>query len=843
MEYPQPFGKYTLLRRIAVGGMAEIFLARQAGVGGFEKDVVVKRLLPSHAESVDFVQMFLDEARIAANLTHPNIAQIYDLGEQDDQHYIAMEYVHGVDLRRLCSQGIAEGNYLPIQHALRIMVEVCDALAYAHARTGKDGAPLGIVHRDVSPTNILVTFEGGVKLVDFGIAKASNKLGVTKTGQIKGKYGYMSPEQVRGGEIDARSDIFAVGINLYEITLGRRLFRGDSEVDTLAAIENARVPSPRSISPDYPERLERIVLKALARDPEDRYPLVRALQMELEDFLTDSAMRSTPGMLSDYTRRLFHDQLDLEHKELTTRSERRPLLAPTPSGAHAVDAGDEDGERTEVQTRPDAAEATPDQTIEEPPPATLSKPPALPLNLTMEPSIDELIAVEESGILVPVPERPASPPVARPKPPVLPLADFTPLTTLPSGVMTPAPRHASSILMRPSVPDVPLKVTEVSEADVRVASPHRYRTALLFVLLLVLVLFGLQFLFVQDADRIRRRIDEPVSIAKSLPSAAPTAPLAVISAAPTEAPRLAILRLETEPPGARIVVNGNMLNAVTPASVQTLASQPSTVRFLLAGYKPWEARVRATPDGADVAAKLEKGKPEVASLRIESAPTGATLSMNGVPIGTTPVLLEKVAAGVGLTLRLEKPGHHGHVVLFGLQPGETREIALNLVPDTGPRTTATVNVESIPLGAEVRDLLVEDGRKVLGKTGNHPLKLTRGLDGFARLRASLPGFADVEADLDVKQPYYTLYLRFAPKPVTYGTLTVQGLPGVTVYLGSEEVGTTPLRAVKVKSGEHAVVLHEAATGARVEAKLVVDTDGKLERTVVRGDTPTSLRLQ
>ena len=262
MDFPQTFGKYTLMRRVATGGMAEIFLARQQGAGGFEKDVVLKRLLPVHAENQEFVQMFLDEARIAAHLTHPNIAQIFDLGQVGDDYYIAMEYVHGVDLRRLCSQGIAEGNYLPLHHAVRIIAEVCDALAYAHARTTTYGAPLDIVHRDISPTNVLVTYEGGVKIVDFGIAKAANKISVTKTGQIKGKYGYMSPEQCRGLEIDARSDIFAVGINLYEITLGRRLFRGDTETETIAAIENGIIPAPRSVSPDYPERLERIVLKA-----------------------------------------------------------------------------------------------------------------------------------------------------------------------------------------------------------------------------------------------------------------------------------------------------------------------------------------------------------------------------------------------------------------------------------------------------------------------------------------------------------------------------------------------------------------------------------------------------
>ncbi|MBU1896275.1 serine/threonine protein kinase, partial [Myxococcota bacterium] len=315
MAFPQKFGKYTLLKRLATGGMAEIFLARQTGLDGFEKDVVLKRLLPSHQGEEDLVTMFLDEARIAANLIHPNIAQIYDLGREEGDHFIVMEHVRGVNLSHLCLRSIDAGSFLPLNHAVRIIIEVCDALAYAHSQTHEDGRPREIVHRDVSPTNILVTYDGSVKLVDFGIAKATHKAGITRVGQIKGKFGYMSPEQTQGVEVDHRTDIFALGINLYEITLGRRLFQGENEVEMLDAIEACRVTPPRELEPQYPASLERVVLRALARAPDARYQSIRDMQIDLEAFMAEAGLRSASGMLSVYMNNLFHAQIEAERAE------------------------------------------------------------------------------------------------------------------------------------------------------------------------------------------------------------------------------------------------------------------------------------------------------------------------------------------------------------------------------------------------------------------------------------------------------------------------------------------------------------------------------------------------
>jgi eukaryotic-like serine/threonine-protein kinase len=238
------YGPYTLLAKLATGGMAQVFLARQT-TDGQERLVVLKRILPHLAENEEFVRMFLQEARVAARLNHPGIAQIYDLGKVKDSYFIAMEYIHGEDFRRIVRQSTAEGRTLPIPLAVRMLIGACEALEFAHAKVDEAGKPLQIVHRDVSPQNLLVTFEGGVKVIDFGIAKAADSANVTRTGVLKGKYSYMSPEQAEGRRVDRRSDVFALGIILYELITQQRLFKRASDLATIQAVLACKVPRRR----------------------------------------------------------------------------------------------------------------------------------------------------------------------------------------------------------------------------------------------------------------------------------------------------------------------------------------------------------------------------------------------------------------------------------------------------------------------------------------------------------------------------------------------------------------------------------------------------------------------
>jgi serine/threonine protein kinase len=297
LEPGTQLGRYTIVRRIGSGGMAELYLARARGIGGFDKLFALKLVLPHVADDPEFVSMFLDEARLAATLDHANIVHVVDIGRVGDDHFYAMEYVHGLDLRML-ARG-APGP-LPLEVALTIVLGVAAGLHHAHERCGHDGRPLGIVHRDVSPSNVLVTYDGVVKLVDFGIARAEARSKATQAGVVKGKRGYMSPEQCRGDAVDRRSDVFALGILLWELTVGQRLFAADSDYAVMSKIVFGMVPDPRQIIPAYPPALAEIAMQALQRDADGRPASAQVLAVLLERFVQTEGLRTSSHLLADF---------------------------------------------------------------------------------------------------------------------------------------------------------------------------------------------------------------------------------------------------------------------------------------------------------------------------------------------------------------------------------------------------------------------------------------------------------------------------------------------------------------------------------------------------------------
>ena len=305
-------GRYRLIDRMAVGGMAEIFLARQTGFEGFEKLVVLKRLRPELVAQPGFLALFLNEARLSAQLGHSNIAQIYDLGRHGDGWFIAMEYVFGRDLRRAAAKAETKGVVVPLVYAVKIAAEVAAALGYAHRKTDFYGRPLGIVHRDVSPENVVVSFEGTVKVLDFGIAKAAGAVETTRAGEVRGKLSYMSPEQCRGEPLDRRSDLFSLGACLYEWLTGHKLFTGPSAVDVMEAVKNGRIWRPSYFVPDIPPPLEQLVMKALERDVRRRYQTATDLQLDLDRFLAGHEFNPSTLHLANFMRQLFADELESE---------------------------------------------------------------------------------------------------------------------------------------------------------------------------------------------------------------------------------------------------------------------------------------------------------------------------------------------------------------------------------------------------------------------------------------------------------------------------------------------------------------------------------------------------
>jgi serine/threonine-protein kinase len=274
-------GRYTLMRRFAVGGMAELYLAHQRGAEGFAKVVALKRILPHLAADPQFTKMFLDEARLASGLAHPNIAQVLDFGAAEGEYYLTMEYVHGRHLLDLMRA--RPGRPLPLAVALDVVGSIARALHHVHEQRGPDGRALGLVHRDVSPSNVLIAYDGSVKLTDFGIAKAMDLTSATRTGTFKGKLGYASPEQCRGEAIDRRSDIYALGILLYETTTGVRAFSGPNEFAVLGRVAAGKFVPPQEVDPTYPPALRKVVAKAMALESGDRYPTASALAEALED--------------------------------------------------------------------------------------------------------------------------------------------------------------------------------------------------------------------------------------------------------------------------------------------------------------------------------------------------------------------------------------------------------------------------------------------------------------------------------------------------------------------------------------------------------------------------------
>lgn len=314
------YGKYLLLDRIAVGGMAEVFKAKTFGVHGFERLLVIKRILPHLTQDQEFIEMFIDEAKIAVELTHANICQVSDLGKIDNNYFIAMEYINGKDLRAILKKSFTSKNPIGIASSVYIMLEALKGLDYAHQKTDSGtGKPLQLIHRDISPQNIMISYHGEIKIVDFGIAKTESKVHRTQAGVLKGKFGYMSPEQASGRDLDQRTDLFSLAIIFFEMLSGRRLFHYDTDFKTLDAIKKCHIPSIRKYNPDVSPELETILFKALAKDPDDRLDSAHAFQSALSREFYTQFPDFTVKTLSSYLQDIFKAEI-IEEQEAIKRS-------------------------------------------------------------------------------------------------------------------------------------------------------------------------------------------------------------------------------------------------------------------------------------------------------------------------------------------------------------------------------------------------------------------------------------------------------------------------------------------------------------------------------------------
>jgi serine/threonine protein kinase len=405
---------YEILAKLATGGMAEIFLARGLSTAGVERYVVLKRILRHRAHDESFIAMFLDEARLAAQLQHPNIAQVYDVGKLGDSYFFTMEYVHGETVRTLLQRSQSTRRPIPIATVLAIIAGSAAGLHHAHERKGMDGRPLGIVHRDVSPSNLMISYEGTVKVVDFGVAKAEHRESETRSGTVKGKISYMSPEQCKGLDIDRRSDLFSLGIVVWEMLTTEKLFRRNSDFENMQAIVSENVTPPSQLRPDVPPGLDAIVARLLAKNPADRYQTADEVHEEIETLAAQIGATLSASSLGRYMRDLFGQRpepwIELQASERNT--DAQTVTGESLSSAAAYEELDRQLSQVPELNR------TP--TSVQPPPVAM---PTIPLR------------VQADVMPLPLPRAPTMPPVLPPTlamPPALPMRPHTPSATPPS---------------------------------------------------------------------------------------------------------------------------------------------------------------------------------------------------------------------------------------------------------------------------------------------------------------------------------------------------------------------------------------------------------------------------
>ncbi len=450
---PIPFGKYLLLDRINIGGMAEVWRAKTFGAGGFERLVAIKRILPNIAEDEEFITMFIDEAKITVQLNHANIAQIYELANISNSYFIAMEYISGKDMRAVFDRCRKRGEPAPIPLTCYLIARCCEGLDYAHRNKDRMGRDMNIVHRDVSPQNALISYDGEVKVIDFGIAKAAGKATKTQAGILKGKFGYMSPEQIRGLPLDRRSDVFAIGICLYEMLTGERLFVGDSDFSVLEKVRKVEVLPPSHFNRRIPDALEKIVMKALAKDVEDRYQYASELGDDLQRFLVTSENVFGRKDLAAFMKATFAEEVEKEKQRLQEYVDVRP-----PDGMLASNMGGYGPAPVPVLAAP----------VAQSPSAVTAIPTLVPPGQGSVPTAQVPTSQMETAMGLPM--------IARPMPPTGPAAGpgaMPKLTAAPPASANGKDEHAATLVVDPNKPFDPEQTNPGDEKspDVTTAAP------------------------------------------------------------------------------------------------------------------------------------------------------------------------------------------------------------------------------------------------------------------------------------------------------------------------------------------------------------------------------------
>jgi eukaryotic-like serine/threonine-protein kinase len=832
VKRPVPFGKYYLLDRISVGGMAEVFKAKAVGVEGFEKLIAIKRILPNIAEDKEFIEMFKDEAKIAVQLTHANIAQIFELGKIDDSFYIALEFIHGRDLRSVWDRMRKQSRVLSAEMAAFVCEQLLRGLDYAHHKRDSQGVELGIVHRDVSPQNVLISYEGEVKLIDFGIAKAASKGSRTQAGILKGKFSYMSPEQVKGDDIDNRSDIFSLGIVLWELVVGERLFASENDFSTLEKIKAGRVAPPTTRNGMIPEELERIILKALENDRTTRYQTAGEMANDLRAFLTPRHFGQRE--LSKFMRETYAVELERERQQAEQGADSLPPLMdslPPLSAPSNTGSGTPSMRAVSMSPLPGGMPLPPRPLT---PPAAPPGPPlggpAGPLPQGPPSTWGQAGRVGPPSPPLPPPSRPTTASGGNMQVQPTAAAVNAPSAGAPpnaSGLdidwtRAPSRRNASGWGGEPSRTGSGPSNTGRPVAPPRpLTQPARPKSGTWLLLVFALVAAGLgvaAYLWVRSES-------------------APPPESADVPAAPEAAKGRAVIHVV--PPDATVTVDGKPVAGVQPFEVADLAVGPHQLKVTRAKFLDYEATIEIRGgDRVERVVELEPIVKAFGSVRIETTPPGATLTLDGRLLAeVTPATLRGIQVGYPHKMVATKEGFDELDVSFELSKDETKVISERLEAERHK-----LNVDTDPAGAIV-SLRGE-------RLGGSPVRAEKALacGATALLEVRLPGFSRLQESVtptaeecklgEVRRQYrLTRPGIVTPEgesntgPAGAGALlSLESTPSAFVELDGKRLeGATPMHAIPVKPGNHNVRLFNRQTGCDRTFTVAVNAGEELTR--------------
>lgn len=779
---PIPFGKYYLLERINVGGMAEVYKAKAFGVEGFERLLAVKKILSSIAEDEAFINMFVDEAKIAVQLNHPNIAQIFDLGKVDGSYFIALEYIGGKDLKTIFERSRRIGEKVSIPRVCYLIMKVCEGLAHAHSKKDAQGKELHIVHRDVSPQNVLLSYEGEVKIIDFGIAKAQGKTSQTQVGILKGKFSYMSPEQVRGLHVDHRSDLFSLGIVLYEMLTLERLFLGESDFDTLEKIRKVEMSPPSLYNPHIPKELEDIVLKALARSPDERFQNSYEFADALERFMRNQGYYYTNKDLAQYMKEAFNADIEFENKK--GEYYRSLNLKPLEPSQHSTPSHQLNGTPTVKTTPVDSGlswgeEEMETQIFDRVDPDELDDADIV-YSATSQP-LDDVPTVENNrwqndGFAFndepPRPTRGKQPtaqlPVIEPR--------RSPVHTVPG--MRPVQKKK-----KVSYPVVGIVAGIVIVAGVLGMQKFMAKAELQIETEPKNVQIWINGAMVHDGDtpykqtvalgdttiELKRDGYVPIKLTEKLEARTYRLNEALSAVEHTYS-----LLVKSDPPGAKIELNGKVLEEVTPFTIKDLQPGKLALKVTRDGYFA-EAREVEVKEGAADALDVRL-RPEKVSLKVTSVPDRAEYAVylagtqTKLSEGRTPDTLKDLDASKKYKVVIERKKYETWEGNFepGFEPEHTLEANLRRTDDTEPVATNVTRV--IP-----------------------------------------PRTTPVEEKVVVKPPVEEKVVEKKEakndEPVGTGILNIASKPVARVYIDDSDTGRyTPLMNFKIKSGKHKISL-------------------------------------